>query len=138
MRRKNKKAEPKKPAQFVGRVQMTREGFIFVIVDGQDDDIYVKASKTRHALDGDTVRVAITREKGATKRREGEVVEILRRSDKPFVGIYHTVGAQAWVLMQSRSMPYDIQVDAVAGAEMGAKAGMKVAAAVDDWPRREA
>lgn len=138
MRRKNKKAEPKKPAQFVGRVQMTREGFIFVIVDGQDDDIYVKASKTRHALDGDTVRVAITREKGATKRREGEVVEILRRSDKPFVGIYHTVGSQAWVLMQSRSMPYDIQVDAVAGAEMGAKAGMKVAAAVDDWPRREA
>lgn len=138
MRRKNKKAESKKPAQFVGRVQMTREGFIFVIVDGQDDDIYVKASKTRHALDGDTVRVAITREKGATKRREGEVVEILRRSDKPFVGIYHTVGSQAWVLMQSRSMPYDIQVDAVAGAEMGAKAGMKVAAAVDDWPRREA
>ena len=138
MRRKNKKTESKKPAQFVGRVQMTREGFIFVIVDGQDDDIYVKASKTRHALDGDTVRVAITREKGATKRREGEVVEILRRSDKPFVGIYHTVGSQAWVLMQSRSMPYDIQVDAVAGAEMGAKAGMKVAAAVDDWPRREA
>lgn len=138
MRRKNKKSESKKPAQFVGRVQMTREGFIFVIVDGQDDDIYVKASKTRHALDGDTVRVAITREKGATKRREGEVVEILRRSDKPFVGIYHTVGSQAWVLMQSRSMPYDIQVDAVAGAEMGAKAGMKVAAAVDDWPRREA
>ena len=40
---------------------MTREGFIFVIVDGQDDDIFVKASKTRNALDGDTVKVTVTK-----------------------------------------------------------------------------
>ena len=124
--------------QFVGKVQMTREGFIFVIIDGQDDDVFVKASKTRHALHGDTVRVAVTREKsGDVRRREGEVVEILERSQRPFVGYYHTVGAQAWVLMQSKSMPYDIQVDAAQAAAMGAQAGMKVAAVVDRWDRRE-
>ncbi|NLZ19647.1 MAG: RNB domain-containing ribonuclease [Bacteroidales bacterium] len=124
--------------QLVGKVQMTREGFIFVIVEGQDDDIFVKAAKTRHALQGDTVRVAVTREKsGDTRRREGEVVEILERSTRPFVGYYHAVGAQAWVLMQSKSMPYDIQVDAEAAAAMGAKAGMKVAAVVDRWDRRD-
>ena len=124
--------------QFVGKVQMTREGFIFVIVDGQDDDIFVKAAKTRHALQGDTVRVAVTREKfGDTRRREGEVVEIIERSTRPFVGYYHAVGAQAWVLMQSKSMPYDIQVDAETAAAMGAQAGMKVAAVVDRWDRRD-
>ena len=117
---------------------MTREGFIFVIIDGQDDDVFVKASKTRHALHGDTVRVAVTRQKGGdVRRREGEVVEIIERSRKPFVGYYHTVGAQAWVLMQSKSMPYDIQVDAELGAKMGAQPGMKVAAVVDHWERRE-
>ena len=117
---------------------MTREGFIFVIIEGQDDDVFVKASKTRHALHGDTVRVAVTRQKsGDVRRREGEVVEIIERSKKPFVGYYHTVGAQAWVLMQSKSMPYDIQVDAEAGAAMGAQPGMKVAAVVDHWERRE-
>ena len=116
---------------------MTREGFIFVIIDGQDDDVFVKASKTRHALQGDTVRVAVTREKNDTRRREGEVVEIIERSNRPFVGYYHTVGAQAWVLMQSKSMPYDIQVDAEEGARMGAQAGMKVAAVVDRWDRRD-
>ena len=122
----------------VGKVQMTREGFIFVIVEGQDDDIFVKASKTRHALNGDTVRVAVTREKaGETRRREGEVVEILARSERPFVGYYHTVGARAWVLMQSKSMPYDIRVDAEAAAAMGAQPGMKVAAVVDRWERRD-
>ena len=123
--------------QYVGKVQMTREGFIFVIIDGQDDDVFVKASKTRHALHGDTVRVAVTREKNDTRRREGEVVEIIERSNRPFVGYYHTVGAQAWVLMQSKSMPYDIQVDAEEGARMGAQAGMKVAAVVDRWDRRD-
>ncbi len=123
--------------QYVGKVQMTREGFIFVIIDGQDDDVFVKASKTRHALHGDTVRVAVTREKNDTHRREGEVVEIIERSNRPFVGYYHTVGAQAWVLMQSKSMPYDIQVDAEEGARMGAQAGMKVAAVVDRWDRRD-
>jgi ribonuclease R len=117
---------------------MTREGFIFVIVEGQEDDIFVKASKTRHALHGDLVRVAVTRQKGGdNRRREGEVVEILERSERPFVGFYHTVGAQAWVLMQSKTMPYDIQVDAEAAAAMGAQAGMKVAAVVDRWERRE-
>ena len=124
--------------QYVGKVQMTREGFIFVIVDGQDDDIFVKATKTRHALQGDTVRVAVTREKfGDVRRREGEVVEVIERSARPFVGYYHTVGAQAWVLMQSKTMPYDIQVDAEAAAAMGAQAGMKVAAVVDRWDRRD-
>ena len=123
--------------EFVGKVQMTREGFIFVIIEGQDEDVFVKASKTRHALHGDTVRVAVTREKKDSRRREGEVVEIIERSKKPFVGYYHTVGAQAWVLMQSKSMPYDIQVDAGEAAARGAQAGMKVAAVVDRWERRD-
>ena len=141
--RKQKKVFP----ILEGRVQMTREGFIFVIVDGQDDDIYVKASKTRNALDGDTVRVAVTKESGtkassraggkASRRREGEVIEIIRRSGKQFVGIYHTVGAQAWVLMQSKNMPYDIEVDAEEAAAAGAQRGMKVSVVVDRWNRSD-
>ena len=137
-RKRSGERHAKELPQLVGKVQMTREGFIFVIVEGQEDDIFVKASKTRHALQGDLVRVAVTRQKGGdNRRREGEVVEILERSTRPFVGFYHTVGAQAWVLMQSKTMPYDIQVDAEAAAAMGAQAGMKVAAVVDRWERRE-
>ena len=123
--------------EYTGRVQMTREGFVFVIVDGQEDDIFVKASKTRQALNGDTVIVAVTREMGRDRRREGEIVKIVERSKRPFVGVYHTVGAQAWVLMQSKSMPYDIEVDAEEGAAMGAVRGMKVAAVVDSWNRND-
>ena len=74
---------------------MTREGYIFVIPeDPEADDVFVKASKTRGALNGDTVLVAVTREKTDTQRREGEVIEILQRSPKPFVGVLHIVGEQ--------------------------------------------
>ena len=121
--------------QFIGKVQMGREGFIFVVVEGEQDDIFVKATKTRNALNGDTVRVALTKEKVGTKRREGEVVEIIERSNRPHVGILHFVGSQAWLLMQSKSMPYDIELDQQQALAMGGKTGMKAAAVVDRWEK---
>ncbi|MBO4757164.1 MAG: ribonuclease R [Bacteroidales bacterium] len=121
--------------QFIGKVQMGREGFVFVVVEGEQDDIFVKASKTRNALNGDTVRVALTKEKIGTRRREGEVVEIIERSNRPHVGILHFVGSQAWLLMQSKSMPYDIELDQQQALAMGGKTGMKAAAVVDRWEK---
>ena len=106
---RNKKQKKVFP-QVTGKVQMTREGFAFIVVEDSDDDVFVKASKTRGALNGDIVRVTVTREKDDRHRREGEVVEILERSARPFIGILHVVGDQAWVLMESRFMPYDISV----------------------------
>ena len=120
---------------MTGKVQMTREGYIFVIGEGDEDDVFVKKSKTRGALHGDMVRVSVTREKTMTQRREGEVVEIIERSPRPFIGILHVVGHQAWVLMESRFMPYDIAIEYT--DELGRYSGMKVAAVVDDWRRSD-
>ena len=103
------KREKKVFPQATGKVQMTREGYAFVIVEGEED-VFVKASKTRGALNGDLVRVSVTREKLDRQRREGEIVEIIERSPRPFIGILHVVRNQAWVLMQSRFMPYDITI----------------------------
>ena len=63
--RKEKKVFP----QVEGRVQMTREGFAFIIVEGDEDDVFVKASKTRGALNGDIVRVTVTKEKTDRSRK---------------------------------------------------------------------
>ena len=120
--------------EFVGTAMMSREGFVFVRIEGQEEDVFVKASKTRGALHGDTGRVAVTQEReGNVRRRSGEIIAILERSKKPFVGILHVVGKQAWVLMSSKTMPYDISVP----VPEGGKRGMKVAAVVDEWPRGE-
>ena len=97
--------------EYTGTVQMTRDGFVFVKVEGMDDDVYVRQGKTKGALNADTVKVAVTKEKTDTRRQEGVILEIVERSRKPFVGVLHVVGHQAWVLMQSRVMPYDISID---------------------------
>lgn len=131
---------------FIGTVQMTREGFAFVRVEGEDEDIFVPASKMRGALNGDLVRVSVTKEKApATKkskstkegRREGCVVDVLERSEKPFIGIFHSSGKGAWVLMQSRIMPYDIEVDPEQAKKAGAEKGWKVSVRVDHWNKGE-
>ena len=138
--------------EVTGKVQMTRDGYVFVIIEGEpDNDVFVRASKTRGALNGDIVRCAVTSErkeaspeaakggrgrKDTARRREGEIIEIVERSHKPFVGVLHIVGRQAWVLMQSRNMPYDISIDFNTLPE-GAKRGMKVAALIDGWDKGE-
>lgn len=125
---------------------MTREGFAFVRVEGEDEDIFVPASKTRGALNGDLVRVSVTKEKApATKkskstkegRREGCVIDVLERSEKPFIGIFHSSGKGAWVLMQSRVMPYDIEVDPEQARKAGAEKGWKVSVRVEHWNKGE-
>ncbi len=135
-KRNSGKQQKKRGPEYVGKVQMTREGYIFVIVEGSDDDIFVKASRVAGALNGDTVRVEVTKEKGDRGHREGRVVEIVERSRRPFVGILHVVGQQAWVLMESRTMPYDISVPIEQVRELDAKSGFKVAAYVDEWPKK--
>ena len=147
MLRKKKRHPGKKIfPTFIGTVQMTREGFAFVRVEGEDEDIFVPASKTRGALNGDLVRVSVTKEKApATKkskstkegRREGCVVDVLERSEKPFIGIFHSSGKGAWVLMQSRVMPYDIEVDPEQARKAGAEKGWKVSVRVEHWNKDE-
>ena len=123
------------PQEYTGIARMTRDGFLFVSVEGMEEDIYVGVGKTLGALNGDTVRVALIKPRGKVRRKEGRVTKILARSEKPFVGILHIVGHQAWVLMSSKFMPYDITVPIP--EEENAVSGMKVAAVIDSWPPRE-
>ena len=117
-----------------GTVQMTREGFGFVIVPQREDDVFIPQSRMLHALNGDLVRVAVTRKKDAKHSCEGEVVAILERSKKPFIGILQIIGQQGWVIVESRVMPYDISVS-LDDIEEDAQ-WKKVAVLVTDWPLR--
>ena len=93
-----------------GTVMMSRDGRVYVRIPDRADDVMIKSSRTRGALNGDRVKIVITRD---GRKAEGEILTILERTKKPFVGVLHVVGAQAWVLMQSKYMPYDITVRVV-------------------------
>ncbi len=112
---------------------MTREGYAFITHDNDKDDIFVPARRLRGALHGDMVRVIYSEKKGGGARREGEVIEILERSERPYIGVLQITGNQAWVITEGKNMPYDIRVETTEkDREFN---GFKVAARVDEWPR---
>ena len=145
-RRKSGKNKFKKE-EFSGTVSMTREGYAFIEVEGLESDIFVPAHRMRGALNGDRVKVVTTKAKGFTKdgkprRIEGEVILIEERSAIPHIGILQVSGGQAWLIMESRSMPYDISIpqDEIAkwfpDRPAEEVSGLKAAVIVTGWPKR--
>ena len=114
-----------------GSVIMGREGYAFINIPDRDDDVFVPAKKLLGALHGDKVRVAVTKLKDDNHKMEGEIVELLERSKKPYIGILQIIGRQAWVIVESKFMPYDIQVPAEDVKDE--YQGLKVAVVVEQW-----
>jgi len=89
---KEKKSKQKKTAKTIvvatlkGKIDITRSGMGYVIVDNNAIDIMVRPSDMSNALHGDIVRVKITRENGRTGKKEGKVVEVVERRQTEFIG----------------------------------------------------
>lgn len=116
-----------------GKVDMTSSGALYVIVEGLENDIYVSARNTAHAMHGDRVRVAVTRKrKGSMSNPEGEVVEIVERSPQRYVGVLELSPNYAFVKVDSRKIGSDIFVPL--RSLNGAKDGQKVVVKITDWP----
>lgn len=138
----------KERTELEGTVSMTREGYAFITVQGMEADIFIPAHKLRGALNGDKVKI-IAKDKGGVKpngrprRIDGEVVYIAERSKKPYIGILQVSRGEAWVIVESRVMPYDVklirsELDKWYGENKWTPAevsGTKVAVLVTDWPK---
>ncbi|MDD2289098.1 MAG: ribonuclease R [Bacteroidales bacterium] len=136
--RQNRK--PARAVEYRGKLSMTREGYAFLLVSTVEgeapvDDIFIPARKLGGALHGDQVKVAMVPGKSRNGRKvEGEVTEVLERSSRPYVGILQIHDKQAFVITDSRNMPFDIQL--VKDGLSGAKNGQKVAVLVTGWDRK--
>ena len=87
------------PAQYnhpsgEGIIMMSRSGFASVTVEGQPDDIYISVNKLHGALNGDRVKLSLTPSNTKKRSVEGEVIAILERSKRPYIGIVQISGKQ--------------------------------------------
>lgn len=123
----------KQATYFEGVLDMAASGFGFVKCDDAEQDIFVPIGSMNHALHGDKVKVSVKRPK-ARGRMEGEVVEILSRGKRIFVGIIELVRGNAFVAVDSRKMPSDIFVPS--DMVNGAKDGQKVVVRIIEWPAK--
>ncbi len=81
----------------------------FIVVEGEEQDIWVHSSNLNGALDGDTVKVIVYMHR-AGKRAEGEVAEIMQRKRDEFVGVIEIAKRHAFVIPDNRKMYTDIFV----------------------------
>lgn len=115
-----------------GVVEMENDGNAYVITD-DNQEVFVPEYNLNHALHGDRVRVAIT-PKRRRKRMEAEVVEVVERAKRTFVGKIEVETNYAFVIPDNKLMPYDIFIPKESLNK--AKTGQKVIARIIDWPQQ--
>lgn len=120
------------PQTAVGTFNRTNGGRNFV---DTDDGIGVSVydEDTMHALPGDRVKVSLLAKKRGSNKIHGQVIEIISRSEKPWIGtlqVQHSVG---FLVSQNGTLPHDIliPVDKLKGGKNGQKALVRITS----WPK---
>jgi ribonuclease R len=124
----------KKPEDIflTGKVDVTKQGSAYIIPDDEmSDDVFVYEHNMNQALHGDKVKVRLFNKKGG--RAEGEIVEIIEKSKRTFVGKIEVSSRYAFVIPDSKNMPYDIFIPL--SNLNGAQNGQKVVADIVEWKK---
>ncbi len=116
-----------------GRIQITQAGHAFLITEDLEEDVFISQFNLNKSLDGDLVKVSLFA-KNKNLKQEGEVTEILERYRKTFVGTMEVSAKFAFMVSESKKMPYDIFIPFE--KLNGAQDGQKVIAKITDWPKR--
>ncbi len=128
---KNKKKDRGAKASkvsYTGRIEITRNGMGYVIVEGLEKDIVIKREDVANALNGDEVKVEVNKFDSPLKRKEGKVIEVVRRKQTEFSGTLDVLTHFAFLIPDSQKMPVDIYVplQLLNGAKNGDKAMVRI------------
>lgn len=112
---------------LVGIYSGTQRGFGFVMVEGEEEDYFVPESASHGALHGDTVTIRVSEEKTG-KRKEAEVVSILKRGKDEIVGTFEKSKGYGFVVPDNLKFTKDIFIpkEYTKGAVDGHKVVVKI------------
>ena len=114
-----------------GTVDMLATGAMFVRIEGAEEPVFVHARNSLGALDGDRVQLVPTRKARGRNSAEGEIVAIVERNRKPYVGTAEVSEHNVFVRIDSRKMPVDVYLPK--GACDGVNDGDKVVVRIVEW-----
>jgi len=118
---------------ITGRVDMKQTGKAYIIQEKDAEDIYIAPNNTNHALNGDLVKVMLfPLRKG--RKPEGQIVEIIERANKQFVGIVQVSKKFAFLVPDNVNITVDLFIPLE--SLNGARNGDKAIARITDWPER--
>lgn len=114
---------------YQGKVDMTRKGDAYIVVEGLEDDVHVSEKYMNGALNGDIVDIRTWRPRGRRKL-EGEVINIAERAQSSFLGTLQRFSRHAVVVTDS-AVPLEIRVSIKDLAD--AQHDDKVVVAIKEW-----
>ena len=121
--------------RITGTFQANIRGFGFVMVEGEDEDIFIPGENVNGAFQGDEVECIITGAPGG-KRKEGKIVRIVSHQVKKIVGLYEKSKSFGFVRPDNQRYLKDIYIPA--GKEMGAMDGHKVVVELTSYGQEHA
>lgn len=133
-------AVPESLSIFKGRFRGHREGFGFVLVEGdeggqaKEGDILIKRTRVRGAMDGDLVAAQVEKTH-PDGRREGSIVEILERAHETLVGRLVVERRRAWVEPQEKRIPWPFLI--TPSKRGSAQPGEWVEVAIERYPSQK-
>lgn len=113
----------------IGRLDITRSGMGFVIIEGLEQDILVKPNDFNTALHGDKVKVQVMRSSGrGGGRLQGIITEVVDRKQQSFLGKIELSKSFAFFIPETDKPMPDIYIplEKLQGAENGARAVVKI------------
>ncbi len=129
--KRGKFIEPKQLNFLTGNFVGHQKGFGFVVVEGEEKDIFIPASGVNGALHKDTVMCRITRPVSGDKRAEGEIIKIIARGPQCIVGTYEQSQNFGFVIPDESKYARDIFIPKK--HNKGAVSGHKVLVEIIDW-----
>lgn len=122
-----------KSTVFTGIIDVNSKGVGFLEVEGKDEDIEIQNEKLNLALDKDEVEVKLLLEK-VKGREQGEVIKILKKTKRTFVGVLNASGLQPILIPDSRKMYKNIVVtESPAGKTSEQMDGNKALVEITNW-----
>lgn len=129
------KYQIKQSAQYVtGTIDFTSQATAFVVFSETEEDIFIPAKKTKDALQGDLVKVHLSSRKSG-RRKEGEVMDVIKRNKTEFVGTIKINPKFAFVIADSHKLHVDFFIRT--SDINGAKDGQKVLIKLKEWKAGE-
>ena len=116
-----------------GRFERRSNGKNFFVPDDDGNIIYIPERNSKHAMNGDRVRVQLL----AKRKRadtEGTVVEILEHTQSRFVGVLEVQKHFAFLVMDNKYLSNDIFIPKEDLS--GASNGDKVVVEIVEWPEK--
>ena len=99
-----------KKVEKIGTYRKNQNGFGFVKLEDQEEEIYISKENSLNALNGDTVSIQIINEpnKEENKKEEGKIVKIIRHEKDTVVGTFQKSRNFGFVVPDDKNFGTDI------------------------------